>query len=222
MTGEGEAMAEEGEAMPAELPPMISAPHFVDSFPAHEQRLPQAPAEIVINVNFTLHPDSAIRVTRDGEAVVGQAALGERKLSLRAPLQAEGDGVYTVDYTACWPDASCHEGSFSFVVSQAEESGYVDLRGQADVTVRMSQVQFEPAGILISPGTRVTWVNDDPVAHFVNTDPHPSHNAHPALNSLELGQGDTYSFTFEEGGLYAYHCSAHYPSMVATVLVLGG
>lgn len=164
-----------------------------------------------------------MRVTRDGQPLaVGPVTLGDKRLSLRAPLEAGGDGLYTVDYTACWPDASCHEGSFSFVVSQAERSGYVDLRGQAEVTVRMSQVQFEPAGILISPGTRVTWVNDDPVVHFVNTDPHPSHNVHPALNTLGLGQGDTYTFTFRNEGLYAYHCSAHHPTMVAAILVLEG
>lgn len=160
-------------------------------------------------------------VKEEAEAEVGTIALGERKLSLRAPLLEGGDGVYTVDYSACWPDASCHEGSFTFVVSAAEGSSYLDLRGQPEVTIRMNQVQFQPGGILISPGTTVTWINDDPVAHFVNSEPHPSHNVHPALNSLELGQGDRYTFTFEGEGLYAYHCSAHYPSMVAVILVLG-
>jgi plastocyanin len=82
-------------------------------------------------------------------------------------------------------------------------------------------VRFNPAQVMVSKGTKVTWVNDDPYTHFVNSDPHPSHNARPALNTLELEKGDTFSFTFDKVGEIAYHCSAHVPEgMTARVLVV--
>ena len=71
----------------------------------------------------------------------------------------------------------------------------------------------------MSKGTKVVWTNGDGVAHFVNTDPHPSHNVLADLNSLDLAQGQSYSFTFTEVGEWGYHCSAHYLSMVGRVIV---
>ena len=42
----------------------------------------------------------------------------------------------------------------------------------------------------------------------------------PDLNSLDIGQGKSYSYTFGRAGEWAYHCSAHYPQgMVGSVLV---
>lgn len=212
----------EDQAMMTEIPPMITAPHFVDSFPAQAQGLAAAPPEIVINFNFNLHPDSLIQVSRDGQPVeVGDTTIDESRLTLRAPPAAAGDGVYSVDYRACWPDGSCHEGAFSFVVKAAAAESYLDLRGRSEMTIRMKDITFGPAQVIVSPGTTVTWINDDPVEHFVNSDPHPSHNVYPALNSTALGQGASYSFTFDEEGIWYYHCSAHYPHMVASLRVDG-
>ncbi|MBM3947272.1 MAG: plastocyanin, partial [SAR202 cluster bacterium] len=71
-----------------------------------------------------------------------------------------------------------------------------------------------------SQGTKVVWTNNEAVPHFVNTDPHPSHNNLPGLNSLDLREGQSYTFTFVQAGEWAYHCSAHYPQgMVGSVLV---
>lgn len=81
-------------------------------------------------------------------------------------------------------------------------------------------VRFEPPRIIVSPGTTVIWVNDDPVVHFVNTDPHPSHNVLADMNSTALRQGESYSHTFEEPGAWGYHCSAHFDlGMIAQILV---
>ncbi len=174
------------------LPDPVFAPHFIDAYPAHGDTLPQAPLEIVLNFDFTLHPDTSVAVTRDGETVpLGEPAISSNQLSVRAPVQGDGvDGVYEVGYSACWPDGSCHQGSSAYSVDSATVSGYEDLRGQDAVTVSMKDgTTFEPARMIISPGTTVTWVNDDSVAHFVNTDPHPSHNVLGELNSLNIDPG---------------------------------
>ena len=137
------------------------------------------------------------------------------------PLPANsGDGLYVVDYKACWPDRSCHNGRFAFTVDGKSKTSYLDMTGKKEVSIDMRDIKFTPANIIISKGTRVTWTNRDPVDHFVNTDPHPSHNVLPGLNSLDLKQGATFSYTLNDVGEWGYHCSAHFPqNMVAKVIV---
>ncbi|MBI4790917.1 MAG: copper resistance protein CopC [Chloroflexi bacterium] len=210
------------EAMMGKLPDQITAAHFVDSAPKHGDKFAQAPTQILINFNFTLHEDSAITVTRDGAAVdVGKPTLGEKKLSLSATLPSNaGDGLYVVKYKACWPDRSCHDGVFAFTVDSKMKGTYLDLTGKSEVTVRLKGIQFSPQLIMVSRGTKVTWVNDDPVVHFVNSDPHPSHNVVATLNSLEIQNGESFSYTFDQAGEWAIHCSAHVPqNMLARVIV---
>ena len=196
-----------------QLPKKIVAPHFVDSFPFHEAVLPEAPPQVVLNFNFNLHQDSRISLTRDGQEVsLGPAAVSEGQLSMRSSLVDDsGDGVYQINYRACWPDGSCAEGgSTAFVADRRSSDEYEDLRGQSEVTVHMTEGnRFDSARMIISPGTKVNWINDDLPLHFVNSDPHPSHNLDPGLNSKGIASGEGFSFTFEELGVWGYHCSAH-------------
>ena len=216
-----ESMAKESVAM--SVPDKIVAPHFVDSSPLHGDVLAEAPQVVVLNFNFNLHDDSAIEVSREGEAVsLGPRMISENRLSMRADLQNDSkDGVYQVSYKACWPDGSCHEGSVAFIVDGSTTELYEDLRGQLEVTVYMREgPRFDPARIIISPGTRINWINEDSSAHFVNSDPHPSHNVLGDLNSFDLRSGDSYSHTFTDSGAWGYHCSAHFgEGMTAQVLV---
>ena len=217
------AQPELGAAPAVALPDKIVAPHFVNSYPAHGDVLAQAPEVVLLNFNFNLKYKSAINVTRDGEAVsAGPAEIAESEISMQAPLTGESaDGVYKVDYDACWPDGSCHEGSVAFTVDSTKAAEYQDLRGEAQVTINMTDdLVFDPARIVISPRTTVTWVNTGSNIHFVNTDPHPSHNVLEDLNSTSLRQGQRFTFTFDTPGAWGYHCSAHFNlGMTAQVIV---
>ncbi|MEM3086637.1 MAG: copper resistance protein CopC [Halobacteria archaeon] len=212
------AMMEKGPGL------QIKSPHFVDSVPGHGGVYAKPPARVLLNFDFDLHPKSSITVTRDGaDATGGPTVVGANKLSMSAPVKDLSGGTYVVNYSACWPDGSCHPGQFSFTVNGSSLAGYRDLRSRSSVTVSMKSIAFSPEKIRVSPGTKVVFVNDDPVEHFVNTDPHPSHNDLPSLNSRGLAQGATYEYTFNEKGEYHYHCSAHYLGlarpMVGVVLV---
>ena len=96
---------------------------------------------------------------------------------------------------------------------------FTDLKGTKEVTINMKDILFDLPRIIIDSGTTVTWVNQDDVGHTVNSDPHPGHSNHPDLNSSLLSNGDTFSYTFTEPGLYTYHCSPHYSTMKGSVLV---
>ncbi len=213
---------EDGKSVQTDLPSFIKAPHFVDSFPAHGDLLTQPPAEIVVNVNFPLHrTEAGADLTINGDPVAVTSTVSDDQLTLRiGPSGSAGDGLWVVDLDACWPDGSCHQGVFAVVVDSSAVADYLDLTGQGEVTVAMENIDFDRPRIVIDRGTTVTFVNRDAVAHFVNTDPHPSHNAVPELNSLTLETGDTYTFTFDRAGEYGYHCSAH-TSMIGKIVVRG-
>ncbi len=188
----------------------IRTPHFVNSAPAHGDIYATVPKEIVINTNFDLAPPSEIKVFRgDVDATDGTAQISQDRLSMRVSIKGSGDGEYIVKYKGCWPDGSCHDGSFGFIVDSAFLTQMQDLRGQSSVNIDMSDIKFSPQYVRISKGTKITFVNNDQVEHFVNTDPHPSHNYLAGLNSRGIQNGNNFEYTFDTSGEQHYHCSAH-------------
>jgi plastocyanin/methionine-rich copper-binding protein CopC len=196
--------------------------HYETNTPAHGAILAAAPVNIVIDFNFDLAPPSSISITKDGtEYGQGDTMIDSNKLTMRRSFSSNApDGKYVVSYKACWPDRSCHDGSFEFAIDRDQTSRYENMQGKAEVTIRMSEIMFAPKNIVISKGTKVTWVNDEAVEHYVNTDSHPAHTYYPQQNSRSLAQGQTYSATFNAPGAYPYHCSAHADTMVGNIVVI--
>jgi plastocyanin len=81
------------------------------------------------------------------------------------------------------------------------------------MTVSIKDFAFNPSNTTVSPGTTVTWVNNDQTAHTVTAN-------NGAFDSGTLQPGQSYSFAFDKPGTYAYHCNIH-PDMTATVTVSG-
>lgn len=195
--------------------------HWESNTPQHGQTIAAVPLNVVINFNFDLADPSEIKIEKDGKDFgTGETAIDTNKLSMRRNMDGQSpDGIYTVAYNACWPDGSCHQGSFQFAIDRAEVSSYQDLTRQSAVTIKMSQIKFMPENIKIRKGTTVTWVNEDDVDHYVNTDSHPAHTYFPQQNSKALTKGDSYSTTFDTTGIYPYHCSAHADKMLGSIIV---
>jgi len=70
---------------------------------------------------------------------------------------------------------------------------------------------FQPDVLKVKVGAKVTWTNDDTVAHTVTADTN-------SFASGNLQPAGSFSFTFTRPGTYAYHCSIH-PSMHGSVVV---
>ncbi|OFW56302.1 MAG: hypothetical protein A2W01_01405 [Candidatus Solincola sediminis] len=97
--------------------PNIQSPHYISSDPVNNALLSTSPAQVRINFNFTVAPPSEITVTRDGvNATAGATTISTDRLALIVAINAGQTGNYKVDYKACWPDGSCHNGSFGFSV----------------------------------------------------------------------------------------------------------
>ncbi len=84
------------------------------------------------------------------------------------------------------------------------------------VTVQLQGSAFSPTQIHVTPGTTVTWKNDDEVTHTVTS----GRNGKPdgMFDSKDLTPGKSFSYTFKKSGTYPYYCVYH-PNMVGTVIV---
>ena len=51
-------------------------------------------------------------------------------------------------------------------------------------TITITSAGASPKNLLVSPGTQVTFVNNDSRPHTMNSDPHPEHGDCPAVNSV--------------------------------------
>ena len=82
----------------------------------------------------------------------------------------------------------------------------------ASLSVNIKGFAFSPSALNIKKGTKVTWTNNDTVAHTVTSD---SGNL---LNSSTISPGASFSFTFTSAGSVSYHCALH-PMMKGSVVV---
>ena len=76
---------------------------------------------------------------------------------------------------------------------------------------------YSPLNLEIPAGTTVTWVNDDSVPHNIQSQDETGKVIN-LFNSPPLNTGDKFKFTFEESGVYTYHCTFH-PWRVGVVTV---
>ena len=70
---------------------------------------------------------------------------------------------------------------------------------------------FTPSEITVTPGTTVTWTNNDAMPHSVV-------DVKNSFRSKTLVKDVTFSFTFTNAGDYNYFCSVH-PNMKGKVIV---
>ena len=70
--------------------------------------------------------------------------------------------------------------------SPASPSGSTGSSNATSITITSSGVS--PTEVTVSPGTRVTFVNNDNRTHAMSSDPHPEHTDCPEINQVGLLQ----------------------------------
>lgn len=81
------------------------------------------------------------------------------------------------------------------------------------VEIEISGFTFSPGEITVARGTTVTWTNNDGVDHAILSED-------GSVLSPPMGDGDTFSFTFDSAGVFPYICTFH-PEMTGTIIVEG-
>ncbi len=78
-------------------------------------------------------------------------------------------------------------------------------------SVHIDNFTFSPQEIAIPRGGTVTWVNDDDIPHAIAA-------TDKAFRSKAMDTEETFSFKFNNAGIYEYFCSLH-PHMQGKVIV---
>jgi plastocyanin len=103
------------------------------------------------------------------------------------------------------PASATHPGT------AAEQAPASVLLHRAIVRVQIRNFAFLPAHIVVSPGTRVLWTNEDEEPHTVVSDTR-------AWSSEALETGSRFIQVMSQPGTFTYHCSIH-PYMHGSVEV---
>jgi amicyanin len=128
-------------------------------------------------------------------------SAGWKWLTVVAAVVTVGCGAFAVAAAVTSDD---DEGATS------TQSGAPAAEDAEPVVIR--EFAFEPPELSVAVGSTVTWTNEDGTTHTVRD------STGAAIDSPNLGQGDTYTATFEEPGTYEYICTIH-TSMTGTVTV---
>lgn len=87
-------------------------------------------------------------------------------------------------------------------------------------TVEISSNGFEPQTIKVKRGQTVMWLNSDSRPHQIASDPYPTNETLPSLNSEEpLAEGESYTATLDETGTFTYHDELNPVGPKATIIV---
>jgi plastocyanin len=79
------------------------------------------------------------------------------------------------------------------------------------VYVKIPNDAYQPENLVVSPGTRVVWTNEDSDPHTVTSDTR-------AFASPTIDTGNSYTLIARRIGTFRYHCLIH-PFMRGTLVV---
>ncbi len=102
-------------------------------------------------------------------------------------------------------------------IRTAIKKSTTDRVGAQKANVTIGDFYFDPTVMKISVGTTVTWTNNGMIGHDVKTD---KNSPMQGPSSDILDRGESYSYTFDEPGLYLYYCSPHPVQMRAVIEVI--
>jgi plastocyanin len=140
------------------------------------------------------HVSHSVRISEDVTVEMKMENSAETHQSIsHAVVGKMGEDIFSR------PDRTFQEGDFILflpIVLKGEEEEVED----AEVTILDSV--FQPAQITIPAGTTVVWTQNSFLPHTVTADD-------GSFNSGTMGNGDTFSHTFNEPGTYPYYCAFH-------------
>lgn len=158
--------------------------------------------------------DYALAVEREGVGLVACGAVGgpfdgeELTVGLTGGAASDPVGIAVLRQNG----VGIEIGVFLIGSLGDPEAADRAVDGRPTAEVEIVGGAFVPSKLEVAPGTTVTWVNGDAIAHTVMGED----LAFEDSGILDLGQA--FSQTFDEPGVYRYRCGPH-PSMVGTITV---
>jgi plastocyanin len=79
---------------------------------------------------------------------------------------------------------ACGGGGSNGSPTGPTDGGGTGTPGDPQATITITSDGVSPREVTIAPGTRVRFVNNNRIAHDINSDPHPEHTDCPAINQV--------------------------------------
>jgi plastocyanin len=127
------------------------------------------------------------------------------KITMKTLLLTATTLLATTAFIAPHPFATASTGKATKVATSKKTKAPVARQ------VSIDNFSFNPATLIVTAGTTVTWVNHDDMPHTIKT-------VNQGFSSPALDTDQRYSYRFTKRGTYAYFCSIH-PMMKAKVIV---
>lgn len=198
-----------------------------DAFQAGGQSVTAGPADSWV-VEFRMPPD-------EGTYLMLNHAVGGTSRGAIGALVADRNAITPVVVTADGPEYTQEEmveitANATRIISPftlgTPDVDPIAMHGpdEKQVTVRIIGNSFYPKAVQVTPGTTITWINED-VFSYMAGEFAGIHNAvgisgPESFVSPLLAHAETFSFTFEKEGEHDYMCTPH-PYMRGKVIVAG-
>lgn len=140
-----------------------------------------------------------------GQGMTGVVEVKGKKTGSTEP-EKKNDGLVAAGpehqshMAASKPDESNHQES-------VKKNDTRSTAGSSSAQVSMVNYNFEPASITIPPGTKVTWTNRTNTTHTSTSGTGCAGDG--KWNSGNLGEGESFSYQFDNEGDYNYFCMPH-------------
>jgi plastocyanin len=150
-------------------------------------------------------PDATQTTGNDGTTTFSNLTPGARDVEVVPPTDA------------VVPAGEQQRKAASVTAGQTSQLSFAlasDIGEVVEILVQ-DNLTFSPAELTIEAGTTVRWRSTSSMLHTVTPE------GHTAWSSASLGGvGETFTFTFDEPGSYAYFCEPHLAAgMTGTVIV---
>jgi plastocyanin len=96
-------------------------------------------------------------------------------------------------------------------MSETEETVPVETTEVMEHALAIKDYAYSEQTITVKVGEKVTWTNNDTVAHTATADD-------GSFDTGMIEPGQSGSVAFDTAGTYTYHCTPH-PNMTATIVV---
>jgi plastocyanin len=112
--------------------------------------------------------------------------------------------------SAAWANTHALTG-MQMMRAPERSSRTVVLKHRHTVHVNIHNLAFGPAKVVVSPGTKIIWTNQDGFQHTTTSD-------HGVWDSGSMDPSAHFAHVFKQAGTFTYHCTIH-PFMLGTVTV---
>ncbi len=115
---------------------------------------------------------------------------------------------------ACGSDGD-DRGNDSTAKDSIENTEVEDHRGEAEVTIRVTDNLFTPQNVRVDPGTKIVFDNQGRNIHEIGAFGGDGFGLGFGINQIKVGA--KYEFTFAEPGTYRYFCVLHGSNVVGMI-----